>query len=69
MLTKLKGSYEHVNCEFIGGRLIEMHLRSNTDMGDYNEIIPVWKNESITPPENYIYVEDKDYNRLGFFKR
>ena len=71
MLTKLKGSYEHINCEFIGGRLIEMHLRHNTEMGDYNEIIPVWEDElvSTTPPENYIYVEDKDYNRIGFFKR
>jgi len=71
MLTKLKGSYEHVNCEFIGGRLIEMHLRHNTDMGDYDEIIPVWEDElaSTTPPDGYIYVEDKDYNRLGFFKR
>jgi len=69
MLTKLKGSYEHINCEFIGGRLIEMHLRHNTEMGDYNEIIPVWKGDSINPPKNYIYVEDNDYNRIGFFKR
>ena len=40
-------------------------------MGDYNEIIPVWEDElvSTTPPDGYIYVEDKDYNRLGFFKR
>jgi hypothetical protein len=69
MLTKLKGSYEHINCEFIGGRLIEMHLRHNTEMGDYNEIIPVWKGDSVNPPKNYIYVEDNDYNRIGFFKR
>ena len=69
ILTKLKGSYEHINCEFVGGKLIEMHLRPNTDMGEFNEIIPVWEDELAIPPENYIYVEDKDYNRNGFFKR
>lgn len=69
MLTKLKGSYEHINCEFVGGKLIEMHLRPNPDMGEFNEIIPVWEGELSIPPKGYTYVEDKDYNRLGFFKR
>ena len=69
MLTKLKGSYEHINCEFVGGKLIEMHLRPNHDMGNFKEIIPVWEGELSIPPKGYTYVEDKDYNRLGFFKR
>jgi len=29
----------------------------------------VWEGELSIPPEGYTYVEDKDYNRLGFFKR
>ena len=34
-----------INCEFIGGKLIEVHQRHNTDMGDYEEALPVWKDE------------------------
>ena len=69
VLYALQGKYDCINCEFIGNKLIEVHLRPNHDIDDFNEAIPVWNNESITPPENYIYVEDKDYNRIGFFKR
>ena len=69
ILKQLKGSYKAINCEFIGGKLIEMHLRANADMGDYNEVIPVWKGESTTPPDGFVYIEDEDFNRIGFFKR
>ena len=69
VLYALQGKYNCINCEFIDGKLIEVHLRPNHDIGDFNEIIPVWNDELSIPPEGYKYVEDKDYNRLGFFKR
>ena len=69
ILKQLKGSYKTINCEFIGGKLIEMHLRSNKDMGIHSEIIPVWRGESTQPPEGFLYYEDEDFNRIGFFKR
>jgi|TARA_Y100000296_G_C5143954_1_gene242628 hypothetical protein len=69
ILKELKGSYKAINCEFIDGKLIEMHLRANEDMGDYNEVIPIWEGQSTTPPKGFTYVEQPDYNRIGFFKR
>ena len=45
ILHKLVGKYPTINCEFIGGNLIEVHLRANEEMGDYDEIIPVWKDD------------------------
>ena len=69
VLYALQGKYNCINCEFIDGKLIEVHLRPNHDIGDFNEIIPVWNDELSIPPKGYTYVEDKDYNRLGFFKR
>ena len=73
ILSELKGDYDCINCEFIGDKLIEVHLRANEDMGEYAEIIPVW-NESEKNAQHYFsngyeYVEEKDYKRLGFFKR
>jgi hypothetical protein len=69
ILYTLQGKYNCINCEFIGGKLIEIHLRPNPDMGEFKEIIPVWEGELSIPPKGYTYVKDKDYNRLGFFKR
>lgn len=60
--------YENINCEFVGDKLIEVHLRHNPDFMDgYNHIIPVWLGEDITPPPGYYYKPDQDYKRLGFF--
>ena len=48
ILNTLHKKYEWINCEFIGGKLIEVHLRSNPDFGYNNsEFIPVWKNQSV----------------------
>ena len=69
VLYAVQGTYNCINCEFIDGKLIEVHLRSNQDMGNFNEVIPVWNDELTISPEGYTYVEDKDYHRLGFFKR
>ena len=47
ILSELKGDYDCINCEFIGDKLIEVHLRANEDMGEYTEIIPVWNENDI----------------------
>jgi len=73
IILDVKGSYEYINCEYIGDRLVEVHLRNNSDMHESTEVIPVWKSEAIElygvpkPPEGYVYVEDKDYHRIGFY--
>lgn len=61
--------YKYINCEFIGYKLIEVHFRNNPDfVNDISEYIPVWKGQSIEPPEGYIYVEQPELNdRIGAF--
>lgn len=62
--------YPYINCEFIGGNLIEVHLRLNSDFkNNEKELIVVWKGESIEPPDGFKFVPDHDFKRLGFFKR
>jgi hypothetical protein len=75
--------YEKINCEFIGGKLIEIHLRGNSDFSHENiSMIPVWKDEH---PENfdvnfhythlirdgYRFISDngKELERLGIWVR
>jgi len=46
--------YEWINCEYIGGKLIDF--------------IPVWEGESTEPPEGYTYKEYPDvHGRIGAF--
>lgn len=63
--------YEHINCEFIGGKLIEVHLRHNPDFAnhEYSHVLPVWKGQMPIPKPGYRFIEDTDeaYNRLGFY--
>lgn len=59
-----------INCEFIDGKLIEVHQRFNQDMGKYDEVIPVWKGEPLDlENEGYTYYNDEDYHRQGFWKK
>lgn len=65
ILDRLKGSYEYINCEFIGENLIEVHFRRNSDFRHGNSVaIPIW-NEEINMSK-YKYIEDEDYLRKGF---
>ena len=59
----------NVNCEFIGKKLIEVHIRKNPDFCYNNNIfIPVWKGDQINPPDGYRYVECPDVNgRIGAY--
>jgi hypothetical protein len=61
--------YEKVNCEFIDGNLIEVHLRHNPDFEDrdVNHLIPAWKGEKRLPRPGYRFVADEDYKREGFY--
>jgi hypothetical protein len=60
-----------LNCEYIGGKLIEMHFRHNVDFeGDRKEYIPVWKGQSTEAPSGYKYIEHPDiHGRIGAFVR
>ena len=68
----LRGLHDttEINCEFIDGRLIEVHQRLNQDMGGYDEVIPVWEGEhEDLEKQGYTYYNEPDYRRLGFWKR
>jgi len=68
VLSKLKGNYEWINCEFIDNKLIEVHFRQNPDFRYNNTIaIPVWSDEKPKNIKDYIFIEDKDYYRKGFY--
>lgn len=58
-----------INCEFIGGKLIEVHFRSNPDFDkDIQEFIPVWEGQNTTPPVGYRYIDYPDiHGRIGAF--
>jgi hypothetical protein len=65
ILLDLKGNYEWINCEFINGKLIEVHFRQNPDFRYNNSVaIPVWDDEKY---ENMKFIEDGDYFRKGFY--
>lgn len=68
ILENLKGTYDWINCEFIGDKLIEVHFRQNPDFRYGNSIAyPIWEDEKEQNIENYRYVEDGDYLRKGFY--
>ena len=68
MLGKTPLFYKTINCEFIGGKLIEIHLRGNPDFVYGNNVaIPVWEGEEINPPQSMRFVKAEDTNRLGFY--
>jgi hypothetical protein len=68
ILTNLSGSYDYINCEFIGNCLIEVHFRQNPDFRYDNDVaIPVWDGDKKQNYENLEFIEDNDYLRKGFF--
>jgi hypothetical protein len=69
ILQDLKGDYEYINCEFIGNKLIEVHFRQNPDFRHNNTVaIPIWneKDLNLYDLDEYNFIEDTDYKRLGF---
>lgn len=71
MLAKIADKYEWINCEYIGGKLIEVHLRNNQDFaGNIKHFIPVWDGDPTVPPEGYEYLDYPDiHGRIGAFIR
>lgn len=68
VLDKVWRNYETINCEFIGGKLIEAHFRHNPDfIWGNSEAIPVGMDENICPPAGYSFRPSPDYGRKGFY--
>ena len=69
MLHDLKYYQEWINVEYIGNRVIEVHLRYNDDFAnhDADEIIPVWRGESMITPEGWAWYHSPAGDRLGFW--
>lgn len=69
ILKEFQTVYEWVNCEYIGGKLIEVHFRHNKDFeNNITHFIPVWQGDSTDPPEGYTYREYPDvHGRIGAF--
>ena len=61
-------TYDYINVEYIDGKLIELHFRTNPDFEYGNSIaIPVWNHEELNVPDGYTYVYKPDYKRKGFY--
>ena len=69
IVNELIDHYPWMNCEFIGDKLIEVHLRCNEDFdGNIDHFIPVWEGQDTTPPKGYTYREYPDvHGRIGAF--
>ena len=69
ILKDFANRYEYINCEYIDGQLIEVHLRRNEDFNaNVNTFIPVWEGQSTTPPRGYTYRDYPDvHGRIGAF--
>lgn len=75
--------YNKINCEFIDGNLIEIHLRGNSDFSYGNSsMIPVWKDEHpekfdvdfyythlIRDGYRFVSDNDEELERLGIWIR
>jgi len=71
ILNDLVGNYEWINCEFIGGHLIEVHFRINPDFRYGNSVaIPVWDEQTNDIQDGYKFIDDSEYDtylRKGFY--
>jgi len=68
ILTNLRGKYDWINCEFVDGNLIEVHIRQNPDFRYNNDVaIPIWEDDNGKKCSELSYIKDSDYKRKGFF--
>lgn len=60
---------DHINLELIGGRIIEVHLRHNTDPVEHDIFIPIWSEEQPHPGITWERIADREDHpgRLGFY--
>lgn len=67
ILSNLRGEYDWINCEFVGGNLIEVHIRQNPDFRYDNDVaIPIWEEDDGKKCSDLSYIKDSDYKRKGF---
>lgn len=68
ILKNLKGKYEWINCEFIDGRLIEVHIRRNPNFRYGNSVaIPVWEDDVNENLIDFSFIDDSSHHRRGFY--
>ena len=70
-LADLGQQAQWLNVEYIGDKIIELHLRYNDDFANHtsDEIIPVWQGESATQPRGYSWYDSPAGERLGFWTK
>jgi hypothetical protein len=70
-LQGLSATQEWINVEYIGNKVIEVHLRYNDDFANHtaDEIIPVWYGTDTTPPANWSWYPSPAQDRLGFWTK
>ena len=58
-----------INIEVIGGKVIEIHLRSNPDPIQYDEFWPIWTEDQLPPFAGAIRIPDREkhLHRKGFY--
>jgi hypothetical protein len=69
-LQSLVSKYKTINCEFIDGNLIEVHLRGNPDFAYGNTCaFPVWFDEPDLMPDGCTFISDNgnEVERLGIW--
>lgn len=71
ILHGLEDHQEWINVEYIGDRVIEVHLRFNDDFANHesDEIVPVWRGQDCTPPEGWSWYGSAAGQRLGFWTK
>jgi hypothetical protein len=71
ILHGLEDHAEWINVEYIGDRVIEVHLRLNDDFAnhDADEIVPVWPGQDPAPPEGWSWYGSVAGERLGFWTK
>lgn len=70
-LADLGPHAQWINVEYIGDKAIEVHLRYNDDFANHtaDEIIPVWRGESVAQPMGYSWYASAAGERLGFWTK
>jgi len=60
----------HINIEIIGDKIIEVHLRHNTDPVMHDEFIPIWSNDQACPT-GYVRISDPEdpYRSIRIFRK
>jgi hypothetical protein len=71
ILHGLEDHAEWINVEYIGDRIIEVHLRFNDDFAnhDADEIVPVWPGQDPAPPGGWSWYPSAAGERLGFWTK